>query len=94
VQRGLAPASIRALIWEGRYFLSWYTAQNSVDDFTELNIKNIDTYFAMRAAAGLRRRSLKDVGGATAFIDAISSSDRPRRGRSGTSNYRSGALRL
>ncbi len=61
VQRGLAPASIRALIWEGRYFLSWYTAHNSVDDFTELNIKKIDTYFAMRAAAGLRRRSLKDV---------------------------------
>jgi integrase/recombinase XerD len=61
VQRGLAQASIRALMWEGRNFLSWYTAHNSVDDFSQLNIKDIDTYFAMRAAAGLRRRSLKDV---------------------------------
>jgi len=26
VERGLAPASIRGLMWEGRYFLSWYTA--------------------------------------------------------------------
>ena len=61
MQRGLAKASIRALMWEGRNFLSWYTAHNSVDDFSQLNIKDIDTYFAMRAAAGLRRRSLKDV---------------------------------
>jgi len=61
MQRGLAPASIRALMWEGRYFLSWYTAHNAVDDFAQLNIKDIDTYFASRAAAGLRRRSLKDV---------------------------------
>ncbi len=62
VERGLAPASVRALIWEGRHFLSWYTTHNPVDDLTELNIKNIDTYLEMRAAAGLRRRSLKDVG--------------------------------
>ena len=61
VQRGLAQASIRALMWEGRNFLCWYTAHNSVDDFSQLNTKDIDTYFAMRAAAGLRRRSLKDV---------------------------------
>jgi integrase/recombinase XerD len=61
VERGLAPASIRALMWEGRSFLSWYTAHNTVDDFSQLNIKDVDTYFAMRAAAGLRRRSLKDV---------------------------------
>jgi hypothetical protein len=31
-ERGLAPATIRALMWEGRYFLSWYTAHNSFDD--------------------------------------------------------------
>jgi len=61
VQRGLAQASIRALMWEGRNFLYWYSAHNSVDDFSQLNIKDIDTYFAMRAAAGLRRRSLKGV---------------------------------
>jgi site-specific recombinase XerD len=60
-QRGLAKASIRALLWEGRHFLSWYIARSSVDDLADLSIKDIDTYFAMRAAAGLRRRSLKDV---------------------------------
>jgi integrase/recombinase XerD len=61
VERGLAPASIRGQMWEGRYFLSWYTARSSADDFSQLKIRDIDTYFAMRAAAGLRRRSLKDV---------------------------------
>ena len=60
VQRGLAKASIRALIWEGRHFLSWYTARGGVDELAELNIRDIDLYFEMRAA-GLRRRSLKDV---------------------------------
>jgi hypothetical protein len=58
VQRGLAKASIRALIWEGRHFLSWYTARGAVDELAELNISDI--YFEMRFA-GLRRRSLKDV---------------------------------
>lgn len=60
-QRGLAKQSIRALMWEGQHFLSWYTARSPVDDFAELNIKDIDLYFDMRAAAGLRRRSLKDM---------------------------------
>jgi site-specific recombinase XerD len=60
VQRGLPKASIRALIWEGRHFLSWYTARSPADDLTELNIRDIDIYFEMRAA-GLRRRSLKDL---------------------------------
>lgn len=61
VKRGLAKASIRALMWEGRHFLSWYTARSSAHDLTELNIRDIDVYFEMHAAAGLRRRSLKDV---------------------------------
>lgn len=61
VERGLAQKSIRALMWEGRHFLSWYTARSPFDELAELNIKDIDTYFELRAAAGLRRRSLKDV---------------------------------
>jgi integrase/recombinase XerD len=61
VQRGLAQASILALMWEGRNFLSWYTARSVGADITDLNVTDIDTYFEMRAAAGLRRRSLKDV---------------------------------
>jgi integrase/recombinase XerD len=60
VQRGLAKASIRALMWEGRNFLSWYAAQSPLDDLRKLNVREIDSYFEMRAA-GLRRRSLKDV---------------------------------
>jgi integrase/recombinase XerD len=60
-ERGLAQKSIRALMWESRNFLSWYTARSPVDDLAEVNIKDIDTYFELRAAAGLRRRSLKDV---------------------------------
>ena len=61
VQRGLAKASIRTLMWEGRNFLSWYAARSAGDDLAELNIGDIDTYFEIRAAAGLTRRSLKDV---------------------------------
>ncbi|MGO9454094.1 MAG: site-specific integrase [Candidatus Binataceae bacterium] len=60
VQRGLAKASIRALMWEGRNFLSWYAARSPLDDLRKLNVREIDWYFEMRAA-GLRRRSLKDV---------------------------------
>lgn len=60
VQRGLAQASIRALMWEGRNFLSWYAARSSLDDLRKLNVRDVDIYFEMRAA-GLRRRSLKDV---------------------------------
>ncbi len=44
----------------GRHFLSSYTARGAVDELAELNIRDIDIYFEMRAA-GPRRRSLKDV---------------------------------
>jgi site-specific recombinase XerC len=47
-------------MWEGPHFLSWYTSRGLADDLTGLNIRDIDIYFEMRAA-GLRRRSLKDV---------------------------------
>ena len=60
MQRGLVKACIRALMWEGRHFLSWYTAGGPVDNFTGLSISDIDIYLKIRAA-GLRRRSLKDV---------------------------------
>ncbi len=60
VQRGLAKASIRVLMWEGRHFLSWYISRGPADDLTGLDIRDIDIYFETRAA-GLRRRSLKDV---------------------------------
>ena len=55
VQRGLAKASIRALMWEGRNFLSWYVARSPLDDLRKLNVRDIGSYFEMRAA-GLRRR--------------------------------------
>ena len=60
VERGLAKASIYALMWEGRNFLSWYTARSGTDDLAGLSIQDIDVYFEIRAA-GLRGRSLKDV---------------------------------
>ena len=60
VERGLAEASIYALMWEGRHFLSWYIDRTSTTHFRKLNIEDIDAYFEMRARR-LRRRSLKDV---------------------------------
>jgi hypothetical protein len=92
VQRGLAKASIRALMWEGRHFLSWYTSRGLADDLTGLNIRDIDIYFEMR-----RRPEAKIAerrGGTAAFVDAVPSWGGPHRRRSGASNYRPYALRL
>lgn len=60
VERGLAAASIDALMWEARYFCAWYMGRADTPDFVELNIRDVDAYFEMRAP-GLRRKSLKDV---------------------------------
>jgi site-specific recombinase XerD len=59
VERGLAPKSIRDLVWEARFFLAWRAARGAVDIRT-LTIKDIDAYFAERAPK-LRRRSIKDT---------------------------------
>jgi integrase/recombinase XerD len=53
VHRALAKSSIRALMWEGRHFLSWYTARRPAHALAELNIGDIDIYFEMRAAGPL-----------------------------------------
>lgn len=59
-ERGLAVASIKALMWEARHFLAWYIERTDTVDFTELSIRDIDIYFEIRTS-GLRRKSLKDV---------------------------------
>ena len=60
IERGLAVASVNALMWEARHFLSWYIERATFVSFMELTIQDIDAYFEMRAP-GLRRKSLKDV---------------------------------
>jgi site-specific recombinase XerD len=59
-ERGLAIASISALMWEARYFCSWYIGRACSASFADLSIRDVDSYFEMRAR-GLRRKSLKDV---------------------------------
>lgn len=59
-ERGLAEASINALMWEARYFCSWYMGRAKSVSFMSLTITDTDAYFAMRAP-GLRRKSVKDV---------------------------------
>ena len=59
-QRGLATASIDALMWEARYFCAWYIKRSGADNFADLNVRDVDAYTEMRAP-GLTRRSLKDV---------------------------------
>jgi len=61
VERGLAAASIYALMWEARHFCTWYTGRTDTPSFKDLSIRDVDAYFEMRALSGLRRRSLKDV---------------------------------
>lgn len=58
--RGLAAASIDALMWEARYFCAWYIRRSSTDSFADLNVRDVDAYTEMRAP-GLTRRSLADV---------------------------------
>jgi integrase/recombinase XerD len=59
-ERGLADASIDALLWEARNFCTWYCGRTDSAGFAGLGSRDIDAYFDTRAP-GLRRRSLKDV---------------------------------
>ena len=59
-ERGLAVASIDALMWEAWHFCPWYIGHADTLSFKDLSIRDVDAYFAMRAP-GLRRKSLKDV---------------------------------
>jgi site-specific recombinase XerD len=59
-ERGLARASIAALMWEAQYFLAWQIGRCGVDSLTGLSVGDIDRYMDMRTP-GLRRKSLKDV---------------------------------
>lgn len=60
-ERGLAVASIEALMWEARHFCAWYVRRADKPGFRHLNIRDVDAYFETRASSGLTRRSLKDV---------------------------------
>jgi hypothetical protein len=51
VQRGLAKASIR--VWEGRYFLSWYTSRSPGRPKTEVREVFIRTRAPYRPLSGL-----------------------------------------
>lgn len=59
-ERGLATASIDALMWEAKHFCNWYTKRSGNIGFKELSVPDIDAYMDMRAP-GLTRKSLKDV---------------------------------
>lgn len=58
--RGLAPASIKALIWEARHFLTWQFRRNGDNSLTSLRVDDIDRYMDMRAPK-LTRQSLSAV---------------------------------
>jgi site-specific recombinase XerD len=60
IERGLAVASINALMWEARYFCAWYIKRSGTASFVNLNVNGVDAYMDMRAP-GLTRISLKDV---------------------------------
>jgi integrase/recombinase XerD len=58
-ERGLATASVDALLWEARNFCTWLVERSNVS-FAELTVREIDIYMDTRAR-GLTRKSLKDV---------------------------------
>ena len=59
-ERGLASASIAALMWEARNFLRWQFERGGAASLDTLSIVEVDLYMDMRAP-GLRRKSLADV---------------------------------
>ena len=59
-ERGQATASIAALLWEARHFLSWQLDRGRAASLGELSVRDIDLYMETRTP-GLRRKSLKDV---------------------------------
>lgn len=59
-ERGLASATIAALMWEARNFLRWQFERAGAASLNTLSIGQIDLYMDMRAPR-LRRKSLADV---------------------------------
>ncbi|SFB56839.1 Site-specific recombinase XerD [Rhizobium sp. NFR07] len=59
-ERGLAPASIDALMWEGRNFLVWRLNRHGHDGLMSLIVSDIDASMDMRRPHQTRR-SVKDV---------------------------------
>ena len=59
-ERGLATASIAALMWEARNFLQWQFERGGADGLQAVSVVDIDLYMDIRAP-GLRRKSLADV---------------------------------
>ncbi len=58
-ERGLANASIAALMAEARRFLAWQLERGGAQSLKSLSVRDIDLYMDMRAP-GQRRVSLKD----------------------------------
>ena len=59
-ERGLAEASIYALMWEGRNFLAWQLDRCGVDSLMEMTVGDIDRYMDTRSPHQTRK-SVKDV---------------------------------
>lgn len=59
-ERGLAAASIDALMWEGRSFLAWLLDKHGHGSLMTLTVSDIDDYMDTRSPHQTRR-SVKDV---------------------------------
>lgn len=59
-ERGLAAASIDALMWEGRNFLVWQFDRHGPDSLMTMTVGDIDCYMDTRSPHQTRR-SVKDV---------------------------------
>ncbi|MBK0024513.1 tyrosine-type recombinase/integrase [Ochrobactrum sp. S46] len=59
-ERGLAKASIDALMWEGRNFLTWKLDRHGPDSLMTMTVNDIDCYMDTRSPHQTRR-SVKDV---------------------------------
>jgi len=59
-ERGLAAASINALMWEGRNYLAWQLDRHGPDSLMTMTVGDIDRYMDTRSPHQTRK-SVKDV---------------------------------
>lgn len=59
-ERGLADASVAALMWEARHFCAWRLQSEGAAAFARLTVRDVDAYMTTRTP-GLARKSVKDV---------------------------------
>ena len=92
-ERGLATASIDALMWEARHFLAWQLDRGGAASLIELSVRDIDLYMDTRTP-GPAAQIAEGCCRTASFAAALHVPDRARPDRSRAARHCAPALRL